>query len=840
MDAQDHGIAPGLAAPELAHPHPVDLASLDAAPPPIRIALVHHKAAPVTNTQVKTWPELAAMLTTHRPGPKDGPAWMPADIEPGPRRAERVRAVTALSLDIEARCEGAGQDKRVTGPLPPELPELAAELQARGWAAALASTHTHRAPLAAGGDLGPRYRVTLPLSRPLSPDELRPLALHLARRLGLGACLDTSCAEPARLLYLPRHPPERASLAERETVEGQTLPVDTLLAEAAALGQPSANPAGPAPQTSVIDAFNAQADIPALLERHGYRPARGDRWLWPGSTSGAPGVVHLPEQARVFSGHAHDPLQAAGRAHDAFSAWCVLEHGGDERAAVRAAARLLGLERAPAVPRQLPPELLPVAPFPVEALPGALRPWVEDVTERMQCPPDFVALPMIVGASMLAARVARIRPRRRDDWSEPANLWGLIVGRPGVMKTPAMRAALGPLEELETAARTAFEAEAESHRIAGLAAKLRAEALQAEAKKTLRSDRTANVSALLAGAEDPAPPLRRRYTVTAPTWEKLHTLLADNPGGLCMVRDEVSGWLHDMGREEQAEARSFFVATWSGGGFTVDRIGRGTVTAQDMRLSMIGAIQPGPLAHVMRARNVSRADDGLIERFLVAWPDDPGGWRDVDRAPNTTAREAAREAFLRLDRTTPEAVGAELHRHPDGTPAGAPFLRLDDGAREAFAAWHADLERRLRTPNPNAAESALAKFRHHVPALALTLHLIDGGTGPVTETAMLRALALGDYFESHAQRMHCSASHGPTRAARLILARARAGDLGASFSAREVYRRGWSGLTDRELVHAALDMLAMHGWLAETHADTGGRPTTTYTVTEGAHHEPVA
>ncbi len=129
MDARNHGIAPGIAAPELAHPHPVDLASLDAAPPPIRIALVPHKAAPVTDTQVKTWPELAAVLTTHRPGQKDGPAWMPADIEPGPRRAERVKAIRALSLDIESRCEGAGQDKRVAGPLPPELPELAAMAQ---------------------------------------------------------------------------------------------------------------------------------------------------------------------------------------------------------------------------------------------------------------------------------------------------------------------------------------------------------------------------------------------------------------------------------------------------------------------------------------------------------------------------------------------------------------------------------------------------------------------------------------------------------------------------------------------------------------------------------------
>jgi putative DNA primase/helicase len=814
--------------------------------PAVRVAFVGHKAAPVHAVEAKPWPELAELLTAHRPGEKDGPAWMPADIEPGPRKAERVRAVTALSLDVEARCEGSGAGKRVIGPLPPELRDVAAELRARGWQAALASTHSHREPLPAGGDLGPRYRVTLPLSRELKPAELRPLALHVARLLGLAECFDSSCAEPARLLYLPRHPPGRDTVAERATVEGEPLPVDALQEQAAALTAQPARPAAAASRPSVIDAFNAQADIPTMLERHGYKPAGGNRWLWPGSTSGAPGVLYLPDRERVFSGHAADPLQAGGRAHDAFGAWCALEHGGDERAAVRAAARLLGLERAPvggeagSKPRPLPPELLPVPPFPVEALPDTLRPWVADVAERMQCPPDFVAVPLIVGASLLAGRVARVRLRRRDDWTEPANLWAAIVGRPGMMKTPAMRAALAPLDELETAAREDFEAEAERYRVEALAAKLRGEALQAEAKKALRADRGADVSALLADAEEPEPAQRRRFMVNAPTWEKLHALLADNPGGLCMVRDELSGWLHDMGREEQAEARSFFVAAWSGGGFTVDRIGRGTVTALDMRLSVIGAIQPGPLAHVMRGRSGTRADDGLAERFLVAWPDDPGEWRDVDRTPNSTARDAVRAAFRRLDRTTWESVQAELPRHPDGTPAGAPFLRLDEGAREAFAEWHAELEGRLRAPNPDAAESALAKFRRHVPALALTLHLIDGGTGPVTEAAMLRALALGDYFESHARRMHCSATHGAVRAARAILARVRAGDLAAGFTAREVYRRGWSGLSEPELVNAALDLLALHGWLAETVTETGGRPATTYRLSEGARDEPLA
>lgn len=45
---------------------------------------------------------------------------------------------------------------------------------------------------------------------------------------------------------------------------------------------------------------------------------------------------------RVYCHHASDPL-GDGHSHDAFSAWLILEHGGDMKAAVRAAAINLGM-----------------------------------------------------------------------------------------------------------------------------------------------------------------------------------------------------------------------------------------------------------------------------------------------------------------------------------------------------------------------------------------------------------------------------------------------------------------------------------------------------------------
>jgi hypothetical protein len=453
---------------------------------------------------------------------------------------------------------------------------------------------------------------------------------------------------------------------------------------------------------------------------------------------------------------------------------------------------------------------------------------VSDVAERMHCPPDFVAVPLLVAGASLVARHVGIRPQRRTDWIERGNLWALIVGRPGIMKSPAMSQALAPMDRLEACAAEAFNGQAAQHQAEAIAAKLRAEANVKAARAALKKDGGADVAALLASDAEGEAPIRRRYVVNDLTYEKLGEILSANPYGVLSVRDEMRGLFLSLAREESAPARAFYLQAWSGGSYTFDRIGRGTVTVDDARLSIIGGIQPGPLAELVQQARRGAADDGMIERFLIAWPDAPGEW------PDTDGKRRAWETFERLDALTASALGAERANDLHGDPRGLPFVRFDDDAREAFGEWRTDFERTIRAAEGEGLEGALSKFRHHVPALALALHVIDGGIGPVALPATLRALALAEYFESHARRLHSSGRRITVRAARTIIDKARAGALPDPFTARDVYRNQWGGLSDREAVADALDMLASHGWLTEAAIDTGGRPTATYCLTEGA------
>lgn len=112
----------------------------------------------------------------------------------------------------------------------------------------------------------------------------------------------------------------------------------------------------------VIALFNQAHDIATLIESHGYE-RRGDKWLCPQSSSGLAGVSIIDD--KLFSHHSSDPL-ANGHKNDAFDVFCILMHDGDQRAAIKAAAKILGIDAKSRPPAPPPMGELPRSPLVVE------------------------------------------------------------------------------------------------------------------------------------------------------------------------------------------------------------------------------------------------------------------------------------------------------------------------------------------------------------------------------------------------------------------------------------------------------------------------------------------
>ncbi len=473
-------------------------------------------------------------------------------------------------------------------------------------------------------------------------------------------------------------------------------------------------------------------------------------------------------------------------------------------------------------PDPLPAELPPVAPFDSELLPESVRPFVLDVSERMQCPPDFVAVGLMAAISSLIGTRAAIRPKKLDSWQEHPIVWGMIAGKPGVMKSPALKAVLKFLEKLESSAREQWEKQHESWHVEAQLADLMDDANQKEARKKVKVDREAARELLRPTSRDKEP-VRRRYLVNDATVEKLADLLTAevNEHGVMVFRDELNGLLRDMDKAGQEGARGFYLTGYDGSqGYAVDRIGRGESFIKRVALSLLGGIQPGMVqSYVRDAIGGGTGADGLLQRFgLAVWPDVPKQWKKVDRSPDAEASKVVEVLFDRLNQLQPEG---------ENEPQ---VWRFDDEAQDIYWEWSEQLEMEIRGDELHPAlESHLAKYRKLIPVLALIFAMIDTpDSGRVIHAReLLRALAWCEYLRAHAVRLYAAAESPGIAAAHLLLKKIKVGKLANKFTPREVAAKCWTGLGKSDSVREAAQVLVEHGWLkpdASKPGGSGGRP----------------
>jgi hypothetical protein len=483
------------------------------------------------------------------------------------------------------------------------------------------------------------------------------------------------------------------------------------------------------------------------------------------------------------------------------------------------------------LPTPLPDELLPVEPFEYDLLPETLIPWVRDICERVQCPPDFVGVSAMTALASLIGRKIGIRPQEKTDWTVIPNLWALIVGRPGVLKSPAQEQALAPLKILVAKASDQYEMAEQQFKQEKLAAKLKQESAEKRARKLLKDNPEADLSSVLSVGEVDAPILKR-YMTNEPSLASLGALLIQNPNGLLVYRDEMVSLLQSLDKEGHEDGRGFYLTAWNGDSpYTIDRIGRGlNLHIPAVCLSMLGGTQPGRLSEYTRhALKGGASDDGLIQRFgLLVWPDISGKWKNIDEWPDSRAKNEAFKVFERFNELSAKQLEALTDQNSNGEPDGVPYLRFSKSALGLFVEWRTELEETLRGELHPALESHFAKYRKLIPALALILHLADDGKGPVTETALLKALAWSEYLMTHAQRAYGSISQPGIMVAKAILKRIKKGDLDSEFSSRDVYRPGWSKLSDKNQVMEGLKLLEDYEWIWSEQAQTNGRPKTIY------------
>lgn len=480
------------------------------------------------------------------------------------------------------------------------------------------------------------------------------------------------------------------------------------------------------------------------------------------------------------------------------------------------------------IPQPIDLPMPPVETMPEDILPTALEGWLCDIAYRKQVPLEFPTVTAIAVISSIVGNRLGIKPKEKDDWMEVPNLWGCIVGPPSMLKTPTIKDVLKPLEGLEKEA-------AEQHRSSIIDYKAKAERNKLELELIKKKGKGGTKSLDEVEEEikemmrDDELPTRTRYFSNDATIEKLGIILNENPKGIMVFRDELSGLLASWNKAGREQDRAFYLESWNGKGtFSVDRIGRPDLFVNNLCLSVFGGIQPGKLAGYFNDIG-SCGNDGMFQRFQLSVFPDPVKRQYVDIYPSVEARDRAYQMIRKLVELDYVALGKKDPYTP------IPYLHFTPDAQSLFREWMVDLEGWLESGELSPLlEEHFAKYRSLVPKLALIFHLVDYVGGYTHEryvptSALTNAIRFADFLKSHATRIYSLFRDGMHYTAYELSKRIAKGELGNSFKKSDVIRKGWHLLDKSDKVANAIEELTSAHWLIEERRDTrsgpqGGRP----------------
>lgn len=445
--------------------------------------------------------------------------------------------------------------------------------------------------------------------------------------------------------------------------------------------------------------------------------------------------------------------------------------------------------------RFLEPVLLPPPTLPLTEVFG--RRWARWITEAAaakSAPVDYVAIGLLTVAGSVLGNARWVSPW--NGWREPPIIWSMMIGDPSSGKSPALDAVIAPLRELER------EMREEAQEKLGLW--LEAEAVAKIAESAWKEDTKA---ALKNGSE---PPTRPEAAMLAPkphmpllmvsdtTVERLAVRLAEQPRGILNCRDELSGWLLGMTRYSGGGTdRPFWLETYGGRPFNVERMGRESVYVDRASVWVVGGIQPDRLKSLL----LEQDDDGLVARFLPVWP---------EKAPITIPEAVPDEEFVLsslkwlLERQMiTDDTGPQK---PLVVPLSETAKLMLNNFRQSCRGWE------------EPSEGLLKSFCGKLPGLAVRLALIisylDGAAidqlepGEISEDVLERAITfISVYIRPMAARSYGAAAL-PKRdlLARRLLNHLKLNDI-SKFSARELQRVGMPGMTTSSELNPVLKLL---------------------------------
>jgi hypothetical protein len=448
--------------------------------------------------------------------------------------------------------------------------------------------------------------------------------------------------------------------------------------------------------------------------------------------------------------------------------------------------------------------------FPVDALPEPLTDWVKAVAESTATVVDMAAV-CVLPVIALAVQ-GKFEIEGKADYTEPLNLYVLIIARSGERKSAIVKKmthAIMEYERAENSTRRAQIAERET-KLNSLKKKRNEsdkkgkiqEAQQYDAQyKTIEAHK---VKLLRLIADDATP-------------EALTSLLADN-GGIMSVISTEGGFFDTLaGRYSNTVSIDTVLKAHSGDPIYVDRKGSPPEEVANPALTMLLAAQENVLEGLLN--NEVFKGRGLTARILYSKPNSLVGKREYDTPKIPIGIKAEYDNLM--------IALLRIPRPQNGFPKG---LHLDKRASARLTKYFNWIERQLGGELRNM-DGWGEKLVGATLRIAGILHCVQNSKSPsdasVTVDTLNRAIKIGKYFLEHAKFAHSMMGADKTlQGAKRVLRRLEQ-QTEREMTKYDIFHmcRG-RGVTTVDDILPSLELLIEYGYLKVRTNDepTGGRP----------------
>jgi putative DNA primase/helicase len=448
------------------------------------------------------------------------------------------------------------------------------------------------------------------------------------------------------------------------------------------------------------------------------------------------------------------------------------------------------------------------APYPIDALPTAVRLAVQEVAGFVKAPTPMIAVSALAALSL--AIQAHHDAERAERLSGPCSLFLLAIADSGERKSTCDGFFTRSIRDYEAAQQEAAKPLLNDYRSdheiweaqrAGLKEKIKS---QAKAGKP--SDAEEQELRALDKSEPKVPRIPRLIYGDATPEALTYSLAKQWPSGGVVSSEAGSVFgSHGMGKDSVMRNLAALNQLWDGAALPVERRSSESFVVRGARLTMALQVQEATLQAFFDSTKGLARGTGFLARFLVAWPESTQGTRAFTEAPANWPALATFNSRLTAILSRPVPIDDDGALSPS-------MLKLSPDAKAAWVAFHDQIEAMLSTSGElYDVRDVASKIADNAARLAALFHVFEGSVGPISIDAMESGACIAAWHLNEARRFLGELAMpaelaNPTRLEAWMLDYCRR-EKTDKVPTREVQRCGPGGLRDKTVFMEAVKEL---------------------------------